>query len=119
MSATDTKETPTPRVDKQLQIQADDGFYSGIADVNSVNGVPADFARTIENDLTAVTAQRDRALGLLDRFKNYLAMMVYDTGSNGKLHCFSCGVCQQENHAPDCSVNKLLSEYEVLRKGKR
>jgi hypothetical protein len=47
-------QTKTPETDQQLQIQAEDSFYSGIADINSTNGVPAEFARQLE-------LQRDEA----------------------------------------------------------
>lgn len=52
----------TPRTDAELQKQAEDGFYSGIADIDATNGVPADFARTLERELAAVTRRRDEIL---------------------------------------------------------
>lgn len=55
--------------------------------------------------LTAVTTQRDRALGLLERAINLIA---------------HAPVCLADHGSPcECDHNKLLAEYEALRKGSR
>lgn len=125
MSATDTKETPTPRVDAvtmdgSYRTDQGDRITLQLWDYEKAKDgdiVSSDFARVLERQLTAVTAQRDRALDV--------AKGLYGCLMRTKRECddvdHSGGHCHEDHE--ECPVWRMietvLAEYEALRKGER